>query len=44
MSKNDTQLPDEYDTIFVSYITVKGKRLYARAYGKRAWPIKVKRK
>lgn len=28
--------------IFVSYITVKGKRLYAWQYGYKAWPIWVK--
>ncbi len=27
--------------IFVAYITVAGKRLYARDYGYRAWPIWV---
>lgn len=35
-------IPDGYVVKFVSYITVKGKRLYAKAYGKRAWPILVK--
>jgi hypothetical protein len=30
--------------IFVAYITVNGKRLYATAYGKRAWPIWVSAK
>ena len=28
--------------IFVAYITVKGKRLYARQYGRKAWAIWVK--
>ena len=28
--------------ILRSFITVKGKRIYARDYGKRAFPIKVK--
>ena len=35
-------LPDGHTIKFVAYITVKGKRLYAKAYGKRAWPILVK--
>ena len=35
-------IPDGYVVKFVAYITVKGKRLYAKAYGKRAWPILVK--
>jgi hypothetical protein len=36
-------IPDGYTVKFVAYITVKGgKRLYAKAYGKRAWPILVK--
>lgn len=28
--------------IFVAYITVKGRRLYAHAYGYKAWAIWVK--
>lgn len=28
--------------IFVAYITVHGKRLYAWQYGYKAWPIWVK--
>ena len=35
-------VPDGYVLKFVAYITVKGRRLYAKAYGKRAWPIWVK--
>jgi len=35
-------IPDGHVVKFVAYITVKGKRLYAKAYGKRAWPILVK--
>lgn len=35
-------IPDGYVVKFVAYITVNGKRLYAKAYGKRAWPILVK--
>lgn len=36
---------DDYEIIFVAYITLKnGKRLYARDVGKRAFPIKVKKK
>lgn len=35
-------VPDGYVLKFVPYITVKGKVLYAKAYGKRAWPILVK--
>jgi hypothetical protein len=35
-------VPDGYKLKFVAFITVKGKRLYARACGKRAWPILVK--
>lgn len=40
--KFDFPIPDGYVVRFVAYITVKGKRLYAKAYGKRAWPILVK--
>lgn len=35
-------IPDGYVIKFVAYITIKGKRLYVKAYGKRAWPILVK--
>lgn len=35
-------IPDGYVVKFVAYITIKGKRLYAKTYGKRAWPILVK--
>ena len=34
----------EYDIVFVAYITTRdGKRLYARDFGKKAWPIKVRK-
>lgn len=36
-------IPDDCEYKFVAYITVKGKRLYAKAYGKRAWRILVKK-
>jgi len=35
-------IPDGYVIKFVAFITVGGKRLYAKAYGKRAFPILVK--
>lgn len=35
-------LPAGYIIRFVAYITVKGRRLYAKDYGKRAWPLLVK--
>jgi hypothetical protein len=35
-------IPEGYVLKFVSHITVKGQVLYAKAYGKRAWPILVK--
>lgn len=41
-SPNDSDIPDGYKAIYVAFITVKGKRLYASAYGKRAWRIVVK--
>lgn len=41
-STDDSDIPDGYKAIYVAYITVKGKRLYASAYGKRAWRIIVK--
>lgn len=40
--KSYPPVPDGYVLKFVSHITVNGKVLYAKAYGKRAWPILVK--
>ncbi|WP_160172439.1 hypothetical protein [Caballeronia sordidicola] len=40
--KRNFTVPDGYVVKFVAYITVDGKRLYAKTYGKRAWPILVK--
>jgi len=40
--KLNLPVPDGYAIKFVAYITVKGKRIYAKAYGKRAFPILVK--
>lgn len=41
--KFDFPIPDDLEVKFVAFITVKGRRLYAKAYGKRAWPILVKK-
>jgi len=35
-------VPEGYEVRFVAFITVNGKRLYAKACGKRAFPILVK--
>ncbi len=35
-------IPEGYIVKFVAYITKNGKRLYAKAYGKRAFSILVK--
>ncbi len=36
-------VPEGYHIVFVAYITLKnGKRIYARNYGKHAFPILVK--
>lgn len=35
--------PSECDIVFVSYITKNGRRLYAKDYGLKAWPIRVKK-
>ena len=40
--KLDLPIPDGYIAKYVTYITIKGKRLYAKSYGKRAWRILVK--
>lgn len=31
----------EHVTIYVSFITVKGKRIYARNYGLKAFPLRI---
>lgn len=37
------KIPKGYHVVFVAYITLKsGRRIYARQYGKRAFPILVK--
>lgn len=35
---------DEYEYIFVKWITRAGKRIYASQYGKQAFRIRVKKK
>ena len=41
--KLDLPIPDGYEVKFVAFITTKGgKRLYAKQFGKRAFPIIVK--
>lgn len=40
-----TTPPEEYETIFVAYITTKsGRRIYARERGLKGFPIRVRRK
>jgi hypothetical protein len=38
----DFPIPDGYKIAFRAWITVKGRRIYAKAYGLRAFPILVK--
>lgn len=41
--KLDLPLPDGYEVRFVAFITTKGgKRIYARQYGRKAFPIVVR--
>jgi len=41
--KLNLPIPDGYEVKFVAFITTKGgKRLYAKQFGKRAFPIIVK--
>ncbi|KKU87578.1 MAG: hypothetical protein UY16_C0023G0004 [Candidatus Gottesmanbacteria bacterium GW2011_GWA2_47_9] len=36
---------DETEIVFVTYITLRnGKRIYASDYGKKAFPLKVRKK
>lgn len=34
-------IPPGKRLVFRPYVTIKGKRVYARAYGKRAFPILI---
>lgn len=40
--KLDLPLPDGYMVKFVAFITKGGKRIYAKQFGHRAFPIVVK--
>ena len=43
MTQTITTSNDEFEIIFRPYITIKGKRIYARQKGLSAFPIKVKK-
>ena len=43
--KKKDRIPEGYEVIFVAYITLRnGKRLYAAAYGLKAWRLIVRKK
>lgn len=37
-------MSEDYEYIFVTYVTRGGKRIYASQYGKKAFRIKVKKR
>jgi hypothetical protein len=43
--KENAETPEEYEVIYVAFITLRnGKRLYASAYGRKAWRLVVRKK
>ena len=45
MLKDDKPIPEGYEVIYTAYITLRNeKRLYASAYGRKAWRLVVRKK
>jgi hypothetical protein len=43
--KGDAEVPEGYEVVYTAYITLRnGKRLYASAYGRKAWRLVVRKK
>jgi hypothetical protein len=41
----DEEVPEGYEVVYTPYITLRsGKRLYASAYGRKAWRLVVRKK
>lgn len=43
MSKKPLTVPSGYVLIFRPYFTRNGVRIYAKRYGKRVWPLLIRR-
>jgi hypothetical protein len=45
VKQDDEQIPEGYEVVYTAYITLRnGKRLYASAYGRKAWRLIVRKK
>lgn len=45
MSKESEDVPEGYEVVYTAFITLRnGKRLYASAYGRKAWRLIVRKK
>jgi hypothetical protein len=43
--KKGERIPEGYEVVYTAYITLRnGKRLYAAAYGLKAWRLVVRKK
>jgi hypothetical protein len=43
--KEEERVPEGYEVIYTAYITLRnGKRLFASAYGRKAWRLVVRKK
>lgn len=43
--KDAEEIPEGYEVVYTAYITLRnGKRLYASAYGRKAWKLVVRKK
>lgn len=38
-----TQETDEFEIVFRPWITVKGRRIYAHTFGKKVFPLRVRK-
>ena len=45
MLRDDEQIPEGYEVVYTAFITLRnGRRLYAAAYGRKAWRLLVRKK
>jgi len=45
VKKEDERVPEGYEVVYSAFITLRnGKRLYASAYGRKAWRLVVRKK
>jgi hypothetical protein len=45
MIRDDEDVPEGYEVVYTAYITLRnGRRLYASAYGRKAWRLVVRKR